>query len=143
MLVLFRIVQADIATVNLNATIFWWNDSVNISGIATYTNGTGIASSTVAVTVGGVTCSNTTDVNGNYNCIFRAPLELGTYTANINVTNSSGSTFTNSTSLIVKPTYGETPVGSVSRSVIEVPMLLQEPSGRIRKVIVRITVWPG
>lgn len=131
-----------IITVNLSRSSVWWNDTVTINGTANYTNGTTISNADVNITIGNVKCNNVTDSNGFWSCTFRSPLELGTYNVSVNIT-KSGENFFNSTSLQVKPTYGGTPIGTGDRVAYEVPMLIQEPSGRIRWVWVTVLVWKG
>jgi len=129
-----------VVTVNLNTTSAWWNDSVMVSGNANYTNGDPISSGSVSVTVGSNICTNTTDANGAYFCSINAPLDLGTYTLLVSVTKAS-ETFTNTTTLKVKATYGETPIGTVNRVAVELPMIIQEPSGKIEIAMVKVVVW--
>jgi hypothetical protein len=129
-------------TITLNATKVWWNDSVSASGIAKYANGTGI-SGTVNLTVDGKTyiCPDTSD--GNWSCVFNAPLRIGSYLVTVKITNSTGYVFQNSTSLKVSPSYGKNPIGSATRVVYELPMLIQDLNGEIRAVLARIIVWKG
>lgn len=134
---------ADSATVTSTATTVWWNDSVTISGNATYSNGSVRYPDTVNITVGNVKCNNNTQTNGGYFCTFKAPLELGIYNVSINITNSTGNSILNHTTLTVKAKYGETPIGNVPRAVYETPLIMQEPSGRIRIVFIRIMAWRG
>jgi len=129
-------------TVDLNATNVWWNDSVLVSGTATYSNGTSISDAGVEIFVDDeLSCSTTTLPNGDYNCSFYSPFELGTYTVLVNVTNSTGYNFVNSSSLIVRLKYGKVPSGKADRVVYEIPVIIQELSGSIRRAWVRIMVW--
>ncbi len=130
-----------IVNMSLSQSSVWWNDTVVINGTANYTNGTAIDTGTVNITMGNVRCDNTTDSDGVWLCSFRAPLELGTYNASINITDVVGESFYNSSIIQVKLTYGETPIGSRDRVVYELPMLIQEMSGRIRWVWVNVMVW--
>ncbi len=132
--------MADTVTMN-SLSNFWWNDSVTLMGNATYTNGTGIKSESISVVSPKFGCTNTTDESGQYFCTFRAPLEIGTYNATINVTNSTGTSNYNYTNVVVRPKYGQTIIGTTGRSVFEIPFVIQEPSGRIRVITVRITSW--
>ncbi|MEM5854785.1 MAG: hypothetical protein QXJ14_02145 [Candidatus Aenigmatarchaeota archaeon] len=130
-------------TITLNATKVWWNDSVKASGIAKYSNGTGI-SGTVNLTVDGINHScPPTDVNGNWNCTFNAPLKIGSFLVTVTVTNATGHQFQNSTFLSVSPYYGKTPIGSMTRVVYELPVLIQDLNGEIKTVLARIIVWKG
>ena len=133
---------ADVVTYQQSATSsVWWNDTVTINGTANYTNGTGIANANVNITVGSVRCNNTTNSNGDYICTFAAPSELGTYTVLINVTNSTGPSVTNTTTLTVKLKFGDMPIGTVDRVVYETPIFIQELSGKINVVFARVTAW--
>lgn len=141
-LILASAVLADTITMNTLQN-FWWNDSVTIMGNATYTNGSSISSATVNITSSKFGCSNTTENDGEYFCTFRAPLELGKYSVTVNITNSSGAGTSNLnyTNLVVRPKYGENVIGTTGRIVYETPFAIQEPSGRIRVVFVRLTAW--
>jgi hypothetical protein len=132
----------DTVTIALNATKVWWNDSVNASGIAKYANGTGI-SGKVNLTVDSTDylCPDTSD--GNWSCVFNAPLKIGSYLVTVRITNSTGHVFQNSTSLKVSPSYGKNPIGSATRVVYEIPMLIQDLNGEIRSVLARIIIWKG
>ena len=132
----------DIVTIILNSTKVWWNDSVNASGIAKYANGTGI-SGAVNLTVDDTTyaCPNTED--GNWSCVFNAPLRIGSYLVTVKIVNSTGYVFQNTTSLKVSPFYGKHPIGSGTRVVHELPMLIQDLNGEIKTVLARIIVWRG
>ncbi len=120
---------------------YWWNDTIPVSGVAKYTNGTAISGASVVINLGSNQCTNTTASDGSYFCSINAPLNVGTYNLTINVTNSTGSSTINSTSILVQPTYGLAPIGTTPRIVYEIPMLMQEPSGKVNIVIVRITAW--
>ena len=122
-------------------TTVWWNDSVTVNGSARYANQTGVYDAILNIIVGNARCNNTTDSAGNYTCTFAAPLELGDYLVIINVTNSTGHNITNTTKLSVELNYGNKPIGTIDRVVSEVPIFIQEMSGRIRSVIARITTW--
>lgn len=139
-LIIAGVTFADVVTVN-NFGNFWWNDSVTVMGNATYTNGTAIKSERVNVTSTKINCANTTDTSGQYFCTFRTPLEIGTYNLTVNVTNSTGTSNYNYTTLTVKPKYGENVIGTTGRIVYEIPFVIQEPSGRIRVVVIRVTAW--
>jgi hypothetical protein len=132
----------DTVTITLNSTKVWWNDSLNASGIAKYANGTGI-SGTVNLIVDSTNypCPDTSD--GNWSCIFNAPLKIGSFLITVKITNSTGYIFQNSTFLEVSPSYGKNPIGSVTRVVYELPMLIQDLNGEIRIVLARVIAWKG
>lgn len=130
-------------TIGLNVSSVWWNDSVNASGFAKYPNETVVSNGTLSLIVDGKTysCPNSNS-NGLWNCSFRAPINLGSYSVMVNVTNSTNTlSLSNTTTLDVKVSYGEQPIGKTDRVVYEQPMLIQEPSGRIRIAWARIKVW--
>lgn len=145
-LIIFGIFSAavlapNIVTYQQSSATLWWNDTININGSARYENGTGIYNAFVNITIGSSKCNNTTDGTGNYTCTFTAPKEVGTYTVHINITNSTGPSVTNTSTLQVRLKYGDTPIGTVDRVVHETPIFIQELSGRIRILFARITVW--
>jgi len=128
-------------TININSSDIWWGDALNASGTAKYPNGTGIAYGSVTAAMAGTTCSCVgTTFSGNWYCTFTAPQELGSYTLTITVANDT-STFTNTTTINVKASYGATASGTGSRVVYETPALMQQLDGAIKKVWVRIKVW--
>jgi hypothetical protein len=131
-------------TISLNDSSVWWNDTVNASGFATYSSGNPI-SGTVSVTLDETvhSCPSTNAATGFWNCTFKAPAELGAFTALVTVTNSTGSSFTNSTTLNVLAGYGQIAVGTVDRVVFELPMIMQDLNGDITKVWARVKVWKG
>lgn len=142
--VLVKASSNDKVTIFLNGTSVWWNDVILANGTATYLNGAGIANSNVVLSISNITyCTNTTDSNGNWNCVFNAPLEIGNYQLFVNVTNSTGSSTINSTSFSVSPTYGSPPIGTVERVALQIPMLIQDYDGSIRSVIVVVMTWKG
>jgi hypothetical protein len=130
-------------TLSLNSTKVWWNDTVNASGTAIYSNGTPISGTFVFKVNDVQTCSYSVDANGFWNCTFRAPDEIKAYTVLVNVTNATGYSFANSTILNVAPNYGRSVVGTIDRVVYEQPMLIQDLNGTIKKIWVRITTWRG
>ena len=133
---------SDTVTISLNATKVWWNDSVNASGVATYANGTGIHG-TVSLSIDGANPSCQSTYNGNWNCTFNAPTKIGSYTVAVTITNDTGSTTQSSTSLTVAPYYGKTPIGSITRVVYEIPMIIQDLNGEIKTIFAKIMVWKG
>jgi hypothetical protein len=128
-------------TISINSSDIWWGDALKASGTARYSNGTGIASGAVNAALGGNTygCPSTT-ASGSWYCVFTAPQELGSYKLTITVANDT-TTFTNTTTINVKASYGATVIGTGSRVVYETPALMQQLDGAIKKVWVRIKVW--
>jgi hypothetical protein len=128
-------------TISVNSSNVWWNDPLNASGTARYSNQTGISSGTVTASLAGSTygCPATT-LGGNWYCTFNAPQELGSYTLTVTISNGTA-TFTNTTTINVKPSYGATPSGTGSRVVYETPVLMQQLDGAIKKVWIRIKIW--
>jgi hypothetical protein len=135
--------STDTVTISLNATKVWWNDTINATGVATYANGTGIGGS-VSLNVDGISysCSRTYS-NGKWNCTFNAPLEIGSYSVTVTITNDTSSTTQNTTTFSVAPYYGKTPIGTSDRVVYELPMLIQDMNGEIKTIFARIIVWKG
>ncbi|MDI6798693.1 MAG: carboxypeptidase-like regulatory domain-containing protein [Candidatus Aenigmarchaeota archaeon] len=124
-------------TINLKPTKVWWNDSVLAYGKLLDSDGLPIQGAAVSVKIDNqLKCSSETNSSGDYNCSFNAPNELGSYT----VTSEAEGAVATAT-LEVKASYGEKPIGTIDRIVYEVPLLIQEMSGRIRRVFARIMVW--
>jgi hypothetical protein len=138
-LLLLIFVRADTVTVPAFEAV-WWNDTITVSGVATYTNGSAIANADVSITVSNRRCETITEDDGSYLCTFTAPLELGNYELKVNVTNSTGSSIINTTTLLVQLSYGKA-LSTEPRGVYEIPFIMQEPSGRIRTVVVVVTAW--
>lgn len=128
--------------ISLNSTTVWWGDGVRVNGTAAYTNGSSVDGNASVLLNGAEQCWSNV-ISGAYGCNFSAPNELGSYTISVNVTNAMGSSIvdTFATQLVVKPTYGETPVGTVDRVVYEIPMLLQDFNGKIKHAIARVMIW--
>ncbi len=122
-------------TINFNVSKVWWNDSINASGYTFPSTWVQINRSSNLV------CNITSDSNGFYSCVFNAPQEVGVYTYNAYSLNVNGNISTQNSALLnVAPNYGGTATrGDIS--VYEIPMLIQEPTGKIRTVNVKIKVW--
>jgi hypothetical protein len=136
-----------VLNLTFNPNPAWWNDTINASGYALWTNGDPF-NQTVQVNrsddtmICNVTANN---VTGYYSCLFNAPLELGDYYHIAYAINETGGIKGNSSSvtLQVKPTYGKKAIGTADRVVYEVPMLIQDFNGKIRQAWVRIMTWKG
>jgi len=130
-------------SITLSSSKVWWNGSATASGVAKFSNGDPIGNSDLNITLNSIRyCTNTTDVSGNYACTFTAPNVIGDYALVVNVTTLS-STYTNTTTLSVSPTYGKTPVASTEKVVYEVPMLILDQDGSIKTIWIKVTVWKG
>jgi hypothetical protein len=124
--------------ITLNSSSIWWEDDIQASGTL-YNSSGGIPNENVNVTLDGVIkCSVTTDSNGHYNCDFTAPNELGNYKVNATSENASVLTI-----LQVRPSYGELPIGTIDRVVYEQPYLMQDKSGKIKIIQVKVTIYKG
>ena len=131
--------SANTVTMSLNASKVWWQDGILANGTLVNATNDPIPNVAVTVKIGGTTqCSDTTNATGHWECSFTAPNEISIYTVT-----AETATETASTTLTVAPTYGDTPVGTVDRIVYEVPILIQDMSGKIKQIFVRITVWKG
>lgn len=148
-------------TLTVNVTVSpnpaWWNDTIKVSGFAVWSDGTAFTASNGTIFInmtqrsltdpnpGNVTvCNTTTSSSGSYACNFTAPLELGTFNIFVfGLDNQSASLDSETVLFEVKPIYGVSPTGATPRTVFEKPMLIQEPSGRVRAVIVRIITSRG
>ena len=134
--------ESGIIIINLNSTNVWWNDSLLVYGKILNSSNQPISNALVRVKLLGQTCETYSLPDGSYNCTLLAPLELGTYTLWVNATKDT-LVLTNSSTLEVKVVYGETPTSLTERSVLEKYYLMQEPSGNISMVKVRLIVWKG
>ena len=143
----FLVYQNATVTVDLNASYYWWSEGVKVYGTAKRKDGSAVSLSDVKIYLEqNLICNTTTDNNGNYACEFRAPSSIGNYRLLVNVTDAAtNKIFVNSTSLIVKVTYGaeETEVRRVKQvSCYEVPQLVVNPDGSIKQVFVKVCVLP-
>ena len=138
----FSLSQNGVVTINLNSTNFWWNDSLLVYGKILNSSNQPISNALVKVKLLDQTCETYSLQDGSYNCTLLAPLELGTYRLVVSVTKDT-LTLTNSSTLEVKAIYGATPTSLTERSVLEKYYLMQEPSGNISMVKVRLIVWRG
>lgn len=125
-------VQFSTCSPGCNVTSVWWNDTVNITGV-----GTALAAVSSNIS-GSPACSTTTSATGNWNCTFLAPNDVGTYNLSVAVGASVDSSL-----LKVKPSYGQVPSGTASRSVLEIPLAMEQPSGRISVILSRLIVSHG
>jgi len=144
-LIIINLIYSNAASSNIQIPLnssYWWQGNVSISGTANYTNGTAIPNSNFNLWLDNVLkCTGQTDSQGQWYCNFTAPNRLGSYTVNISITDAENVVHSKLTTLYVKAKYGETPIGSVDRSVYESPMLIQDLDGSIRQVWARVTVW--
>jgi len=128
-------------TINLNSTQVWWNDSIYAFGNAKYSTGSPIQGEVYLKIDNKKFSCGTTDENGDWNCTFNAPIEIGEYEVEVNVTNSTGYSFLNSTLFKVSPFYGKKALRKSNKIVLEIPTLLQDMSGKITKVLLKLYVW--
>ncbi len=123
-------------TLFLSPQIVWWNESVLAFG-KLYKDSTPLQNKNVDVKLENKTkCSGLTNLSGEWSCSFYAPFELGVYTIT-----AEAEGVTASANLEVKASYGETPIGTIERIVYELPLLIQDLSGKIRRVFARIIIW--
>jgi parallel beta-helix repeat protein len=134
----------------VNATEVWWNDPINISLVATRESvpiENGNVNISLNTSTNSLVCSETsaTDANGRYWCNFTAPNSVGNYNVTASVYDpSSGQTYTNSMIITVKVFFGGTKTEKSSAPSIgcyDVPMLMVNPDGSIKKVIVNVCAW--
>jgi hypothetical protein len=141
-----------ISILNINKTfnplVPWWVEYVNISGYASYTNGTPFSSGSIRMneTNNGretTLCSVSPSSIGSFYCNFTSKYQVGDTPIGIYAI-SGGSIIGNTTGIMeTKPNYGEKPTGLTSRSVLETPFPIQEPSSVIRTIVARITISRG
>jgi len=140
----FLVWQNATVTISLNASDYWWNSPVKISGYAKRLTGTAIANGNVEVLLLGTNVCPLagTDATGYYECDFTSPPAVGNYSVLVKVTDPlTGKTFGNVTYLVVSPYYGESPATAKNVGCYQVPQLIQNPDGSIKKVWVRICIW--
>jgi|GEM_PF-2361991 len=131
-----------LVTINLNSSNVWWNDSLLIYGKVLNSANEPISNALVRVELLDQTCETYSLEDGSYNCTLLAPLELGSYRVFVNATKDNF-TLTNSSTIKVKVVYGEAPTSLTERTVLEKYYLMQEPSGNISMVKIRLIVWKG
>jgi len=125
-------------SINLNVTKVWWNEPVLAYG-KVLLDSNPIQGENVNVKIGAETkCSDQTNSTGDWKCSFYTSNEIGVYTV---TAETDG--ITAIASLEVNPSYGNKPIGTIDRVVYEVPILIQDLSGKIRRIIARIIVWRG
>jgi hypothetical protein len=143
----FLVFQNGTVTINLNATVVWWGEGVEVWGQAYYVDTNNpINLSAVAVKINGKTmCTDTTDINGLYGCSFEAPKNVGDYTLKVEVTDKdTGKVIYNTTAFYVRLIYGGTErerEEAENVACYQVPRLIQNPDGTIEKVMVTVCVW--
>ena len=134
-----------IINLTLTPSTAWWSDTITASGYAVWNNEDPF-NETVKVKKDGIEVCNISAsiATGFYTCIFKSPKEFGVYSYIAYALNLTD-TITNSSvkNLNVKLNYGLTPIGQTERVVYEQPMLIQEPTGRIRIVWARVKIWRG
>ena len=127
-------------SLTLNATEVEWNKTLNASGNANYLNGTPF-NGEIQVKINGKNACKTNASNGFYSCLFNSPLEINEFEVKAYaIENSSTIGESNVVNLKVKYFYGSTkPTKNVA--VLELPMLIQNPTGRIGIVKVNLKIW--
>jgi hypothetical protein len=142
----FLVWQNATITIDLNASEYSWGVGVNVFGQASYTDAEYVSSSDTTVKVEGQTkCTTTTDSSGQYSCAFSAPESIGNFTLFVEITDvRTGKLLSNSTVLIVRTTYGEAATertGAENVVCYEVPQIVQNPDGTIKRATVKLCVW--
>ena len=143
----FLVWQNGTVDLTLNSSEYWWDDPVKIEGVAKRLDGTPINDSDVTVLLEGknVCPLAATDANGYFSCDFRAPNEVGDYEIFVGVKDvETGKIISNITILHVKITYGgskQAEETAKSVSCYEVPEIIQNPDGTVKRVMVRVCVW--
>ncbi|MEM0333099.1 MAG: CARDB domain-containing protein [Candidatus Aenigmatarchaeota archaeon] len=142
----FIVWQRAVITINLNSSYYFWNSGVKVYGRVFRTDKSYVQLSSLDVYIDDKkVCSNIIDIYGYYECEFLSPSQIGNYILYVNVTDElTGKTFSNQTLLVVKFVYGgdEKEMRSAETvSCYEVPQLVVNPDGSIKKVYVRVCVW--
>lgn len=140
----FFLVRGDLATltINLNASSVWWNDSIEVRGKVLNSSNLPEANVNITVRLEGSFCNTTTNFEGEYLCVVKAPLELGKFDLIVEA-KKDNFFIRNSTQIEVKIVFGKEVIGIKDRAVLELPTIIQEPSGKIKIAIARIIIWRG
>lgn len=134
-------------TISLNNTAPSWSQGIRATGKATRADGSNVDTNANDLNIylnGTLYCTNETDSNGDYACDFSAPSTTGIYLANVTVVDPTTSrTWSNTTSLSVKPSFGETAAiekTAASVSCYEEPRIVQNPDGTLKIAYVRVCI---
>lgn len=132
--------------IGLNSSYYNWGDGVKVYGSVVGKDGENIENYFVEIFLEGQkVCSSTINISGQYECEFLAPNKIGNFKVLANLTDkSTGESFTNSTTLIVKFVYGgkDKEIEKASSvSCYEAPQLIVNPDGSIKVVYLRICIW--
>ncbi|MCS7093849.1 MAG: CARDB domain-containing protein [Candidatus Aenigmarchaeota archaeon] len=142
----FLVWQNATVFVNLNASYYFFGEGVKIYGSVKRRDNSPLQISPMDIYLDGKKiCNTTTDMSGNYACEFLAPNQIGNFKIYLSVTDVlTGKIFTNSTDLVVKFTYGGSEremEKSPQVSCYEVPQIVVNPDGTLKRVFVKICVW--
>jgi len=142
----FTVYKRAVVIITLNVTEVWWNDPVNISIEAKRADQTPINNGPTTIKISTDTvCTGNTNSQGRYSCEFTAPGSVGNYNISANVTDpTTNKIFFNSTILKVKISYGGTSEevkGAEEVGCYQVPRIVQNPDGSIKKAMVKVCVW--
>jgi hypothetical protein len=93
----------------LNDTIVNPNDSIEVRGkVLLLPDNTNVTNTNVSIWINEAFNQNcTTNSYGEYSCVFNAPLDVGTCTIKVNLTNANGIYGENSTSFYVASIYAK------------------------------------
>ncbi len=142
------IISPVVISIDLNESNVRWGDSVNVSGIVKRVNQTPLSNVAVKLTFDGKPiCLNmpNTSSTGWYTCVFNTPHRIKTGDVHVQMTDPlTGELVTNTTILKIKVLWGSgekemEEAGNVG--CYEVPKIIQNPDGSIRRVLVRLCVW--
>jgi hypothetical protein len=137
-----------LVTINLNASSVWWGGSINVSGIAKRSDQSPLSNIEVKLTFDGETiCSNipNTTSTGWYSCVFNTPYRIGTRDVQVYIIDPvTSEPASNTSSLEVKVWWGGDDIEmdeAANVGCYEVPKIIQNPDGSIRRVLVKMCVW--
>jgi len=142
----FLVYQNASITINFDKDYYSWNETAKVFGYVKRKDGTAVANSPIDIFLEGKkVCNSNTDLYGSYSCSFVTPNEIGNYKILVNVTDIlTNKMFANSSTLVVKFAYGASEKEEkIAKSVscYEIPQLVINPDGTIKKVYVRVCVW--
>jgi hypothetical protein len=131
-----------------NPLIPWWAEYVNISGYVSYENGTPFTGTIVVNETGpgkpeSRICQRSLSSSGSFYCNFTSKYQVEDTMIWIYAKSGNKVVANTSDLLETKPNYGQRPVGSTPRFVLETPLTIQEPSSVIRTIITRLIIHRG
>ncbi|MEM4483997.1 MAG: CARDB domain-containing protein, partial [Candidatus Methanomethylicia archaeon] len=142
----FLVWQNGTITINLNSSYYLWNSGVKVYGNAFRKDKSYIQEASVDIFAGNIkVCNTTTNMEGYYECEFLSIGQIGNHILYVKVKDAlTRKVFTNQTLLVIKFVYGdkeENMKRAESVNCDEIPSLILNPDGSIKRVYVKVCVW--